>query len=130
MKKRRMLYRKLHEMPDRWRNKRIVILGDMILDEFIYGRTDRVSREAPVVIVRYDGSSFAPGGAANAAQNIASLGGRAVPVGLIGNDAEGEQLKRLMRDRGIVTRGLVRAAGRMTTTKTRVMAGDYHAQRQ
>jgi rfaE bifunctional protein kinase chain/domain len=117
-------------MPGRWRNKRIIVLGDMILDEFIFGRTDRVSREAPVVIVRYDGSSYSPGGAANAAQNIAALGGRAVPVGLIGDDAEGAQLRSLMKERGIATRGLVRAAGRMTTTKTRVMAGDYHAQRQ
>ena len=58
-----------------WHGKRVVVLGDMILDEFIYGRTGRVSREAPVVIVRYDGSEWMPGGAANAAQNVVALGG-------------------------------------------------------
>lgn len=114
----------------RWRGKRVVILGDMILDEFIYGRSERVSREAPVVIVRYDGSSYAPGGAANAAQNVAALGGIAVPVGVVGADGASEELAGLLRDRDISARGLFSAPGRVTTAKIRVMAGDYHAQRQ
>lgn len=113
-----------------WRDKRIVILGDMILDEFIYGRSERVSREAPVVIVRYDGTSYMPGGAANAAQNVASLGGIAVPIGIVGADRAAARLATLLRDRGISVRGLITARGRVTTSKIRVMAGDYHAQRQ
>jgi rfaE bifunctional protein kinase chain/domain len=102
----------------------------MILDEYIHGRTDRVSREAPVVIVRYEGSTFAPGGAANAAQNVAALGGVAVPIGVVGADDAADRLAGLLEDRGVSTRGLVAAAGRVTTSKIRVSAGDYHAQHQ
>ncbi len=107
-----------------------MILGDMILDEFIYGSSDRVSREAPVVIVRYDGSGYSPGGAANAAQNVAALGGTAVPIGVTGADGEADRLSALLGERGITVRGIVAVPGRMTTAKIRVMAGDYHAQRQ
>lgn len=120
----------LYATVAKWRGKRILVFGDMILDEYIFGSTSRVSREAPVVIVRYDSSSFNMGGAANAAQNIASLGGNAIAVGFIGNDASGEQLKRLMSERGVSIRSVVTLKGRYTTTKMRVMAGDYHAQRQ
>lgn len=113
-----------------WRGKRIVILGDMILDEFIYGRSERVSREAPVVIVRYDDSAYMPGGGANAAQNVAALGGTAVPIGVVGADEAAAHLTSLLRDRGVSVRGLIAAPERVTTAKIRVMAGDYHAQRQ
>jgi rfaE bifunctional protein kinase chain/domain len=113
-----------------WRGRRILILGDMVLDEFILGRADRVSREAPVVIVRYDGSSYSPGGAANAAQNVAALGGIAVPLAAIGDDDSGSRLVGLLREQGMTTRYLMAARSLSTTTKTRVMAGDFHAQRQ
>jgi rfaE bifunctional protein kinase chain/domain len=113
-----------------WRGRRILVLGDMILDEFILGRTDRVSREAPVVIVRYDGTTYSPGGAANAAQNIVALGGAALPVSVIGVDGWGAALRALLRERGMNVRGLISGRGFRTTTKTRVMAGDFHAQRQ
>ncbi len=113
-----------------WKGRKVVVFGDMILDEFIYGRTDRVSREAPVVIVRYDGSDHCPGGAGNAAQNVAAMGGRPVPVGMAANDDGGTRLREYFRERYIPTRGIVSIRGRATTTKTRVMAGDFHAQRQ
>jgi len=113
-----------------WKGKRVLILGDVILDEFIVGRTDRVSREAPVVIVRYDGSLYSPGGAANAAQNVAALGGAAVPVSIVGDDGSGARLRELLHERGMPVRRLIAARGLLTTTKTRVMAGDFHAQRQ
>jgi rfaE bifunctional protein kinase chain/domain len=120
----------LQKTLHRWKGKRVIILGDMILDEYVYGWTERVSREAPVLIVRYDESGYSPGGAANAAQNVAAFGGRAVPIGLVGDDDAAAQLKALFRRRGIPTGGLVAVGGRFTTSKTRVMAGDYHAQRQ
>jgi D-glycero-beta-D-manno-heptose-7-phosphate kinase len=113
-----------------WKGARVLILGDMILDEFILGRTDRVSREAPVVVVRYDDTSYSPGGAANAAQNVVALGGRAVPVSVIGTDVAGVVLKELLAERRMTVRSVVAARGIRTTTKTRVMAGDFHAQRQ
>jgi rfaE bifunctional protein kinase chain/domain len=102
----------------------------MILDEFMHGRTDRVSREAPVVIVRYEGSTYCPGGAANAAQNVAALGGVSVPIGVVGDDGAAGRLAALFEERGISPRGLVSAAGRITTSKIRVSAGDFHAQHQ
>ncbi|HEY5132354.1 MAG TPA: PfkB family carbohydrate kinase [Candidatus Krumholzibacteriaceae bacterium] len=123
-------FERLRSAVESWHGVRILILGDMILDEFILGRTDRVSREAPVVIARYDGSSYSPGGAANAAQNVAALGGTAVPVAVIGDDESGSRLAALLIERGVTARHLVAAKGRVTTTKTRVMAGDFHAQRQ
>ena len=79
-------YRSVKETVLSWKGRKVIVAGDMILDEYLYGTTDRVSREAPVVIVRYDGSSWCPGGAANAATNIASLGGKAF-VTLTGNVA-------------------------------------------
>ena len=112
-----------------WRGKRIVIFGDMILDEFVLGRSERVSREAPVVIVRYDGSVYAPGGAANAALNVAALGGVAVPIGVVGVDEAAERLRDILRERRIAVRGLLACPGRITTAKVRVTAGDFHAQR-
>ncbi len=123
-------YERIEGLIARWRGKRIVVFGDMILDEFVYGVTDRVSREAPVVIVRYDGSAFAAGGAANAALNIASLGGTAVPVGFVGDDRAGVRLRSILSGAGAVVGALKTFKGRPTTNKMRVMAGDYHAQRQ
>ncbi len=113
-----------------WRGRKVLVAGDMILDEYLFGTTDRVSREAPVVIVRYDGSSWCPGGAANAATNVASLGGRAVAAGVTGRDEAAGRLREMLRSSGVETGGIVTAAGRMTTSKTRVLAGDFHAQRQ
>ncbi len=113
-----------------WFGKKIVVFGDSILDEFICGRTDRVSREAPVVIVRYEESNWACGGAANAARNIISLGGSCSLVSLTGKDEHGRILVKLLRKEGLRVAGVVRSSDVSTTVKTRVMAGDYHAQLQ
>ena len=113
-----------------WKGRKVLVVGDMILDEYLYGTTDRVSREAPVVIVTYDESSWCPGGAANAATNVASLGGSAVAAGVTGRDDAADRLGDMLRSSGVDTGGIVAAAGRMTTSKTRVLAGDFHAQRQ
>ena len=113
-----------------WKGRKVLVAGDMILDEYLYGTTDRVSREAPVVVVRYDGSSWCPGGAANAATNIASLGGRAVTSGVTGRDDAAERLTGMLRSSGVNTGGIVASAKLMTTSKMRVLAGDFHAQRQ
>lgn len=130
MKRRQEITEHMTRIVEQWRDKRIVIFGDMILDQFIYGVTDRVSREAPVVIVRYDGIGYALGGAANAARNVAALGGIAVPIGFTGADDSGETMKRLMTQSGMSIRAIQTMKDRPTTTKIRVVAGDYHAQRQ
>jgi hypothetical protein len=74
------------------RGKRVVVIGDVVADEFVYGRVARVSREAPVLILEYDSSEIVPGGAGNAANNIAALGGRATLVALVGRDEPARRL--------------------------------------
>ncbi len=123
-------YRSVRESVLSWKGKKVLVVGDLILDEYLYGTTDRVSREAPVVIVRYDGSSWGQGGAANAAANIASMGGAGVVAGVTGRDEAAARLTGILRSYGVDTSGMIAAAGRMTTSKTRVLAGDFHAQRQ
>src|SRR5512133_4014401 len=85
---------RLLELVDRFGGRRIAVLGDLIADEFIYGQIARVSREAPVLILRYDSTEILPGGAGNAANNVAALGGCASIVGLIGADESGRRLRR------------------------------------
>ncbi len=123
-------FRELADLIKLIRGRRVVVLGDMILDEFIYGTAVRVSREAPVVIVRYDGDSFLPGGASNAAQNVAAMGGGSYAVGVVGDDDEGRRLMEILEERGVDTNGIVVSSGRYTTKKVRVMAGEYNAQKQ
>ena len=108
---------------------RIAVVGDLIADEFIYGRIDRVSREAPVLILNYDATEVTPGGAGNAVQNVAALGADARVVGLVGRDPVGRRLTRSFR-KGVKRSGLVRPAGYRTSTKTRILAGGIHSARQ
>jgi rfaE bifunctional protein kinase chain/domain len=108
---------------------RIAVVGDLIADEFIYGRLDRVSREAPVLILKYDSTEVTPGGAGNAANNVAALGGVVHLAGLIGVDEVGRRLARSF-PRRVVRTGLVKPAGYLTPTKTRILAGGIHSVRQ
>ena len=108
---------------------RIVVVGDLIADEFIYGRIDRVSREAPVLILKYDAAEVLPGGAGNAARNVAALGGEARLVGCLGRDDIGRRLGRSL-PRGFARTGLVKLPGYRTPTKTRILAGGIHSARQ
>ena len=108
---------------------RVAVVGDLIVDEFIYGDIARVSREAPVLILNYDSTEIVPGGAGNAANNIAALGGAASPVGILGRDDTGDRLIDSMRGRMDV-RGIVRPRGYRTPTKTRILAGGIHSAKQ
>lgn len=108
----------------------VVVIGDIVADEYVYGETDRVSREAPVLIVRYESAETKLGGAANAAANIASLGARVRPVGIVGADAAGREVSRQFKAAGADTKGLVVARGRCTETKTRILAGGRSTTRQ
>jgi D-beta-D-heptose 7-phosphate kinase/D-beta-D-heptose 1-phosphate adenosyltransferase len=106
-----------------------VVLGDIMVDRFIWGSVSRVSPEAPVPIVRMERESSSLGGAGNAARNIVSLGGNATLVGLHGDDADGDRLAVLCREAGLSLAGLVRAPGRPTTVKTRIVAHHQHVVR-
>ena len=108
----------------------VVVLGDLIADEYLFGKPTRISREAPVVILRFAEREVLLGGGANAAHNVCALGARAIPIGVIGRDGAGEELVALLHAAGIPTDGVVSEAGRTTTVKTRIMAGGYQATRQ
>jgi D-glycero-beta-D-manno-heptose-7-phosphate kinase len=108
----------------------ITVLGDLIADEFIYGEIARVSREAPVLILRHRERSVVPGGAGNAIYNLADLGVTVLPVGVIGDDEPGRLLLHAFRKKHISITGIRRIKGRSTVTKTRVLAGMTHSPRQ
>ena len=112
------------------RGRRILVVGDLIADEYLYGKPARISREAPVLILRFTDREIRLGGAANAAHNVQALGAHAVPVGVVGDDEGGAAVAALFERAGIGTEGLVRAPGRRTPVKTRIMAGGYQATRQ
>ena len=112
-----------------FRGIRALVFGDLIVDEFIYGEIARVSREAPVLILNYDSTAIVPGGAGNAASNVAALGGTAVVVGAAGQDDAGRRLLEAMRGH-VDVRGVVRARGLRTPTKTRILAGGIHSAKQ
>lgn len=110
--------------------KRILIVGDLVADQFLQGTIERVSREAPVFILNHEQTDTRAGGAANAAVNVASLGGHPILVGLAGNDANGKLLLETL-ERSNVDRGnLVESVDHQTTTKVRVLAGQHYAARQ
>jgi len=109
---------------------RVTVFGDLIVDEFIYGEVARVSREAPVLILDYDSTEIVPGGAGNAASNVASLGGSATAVGVVGRDESGRRVLDVMRRRRIDARAIAKPAGYRTPTKTRILAGGVHSAKQ
>lgn len=108
----------------------VTVLGDLIADEFIYGEIARVSREAPVLILRHRERTIVPGGAGNAIYNLADLGVTVLPVGVIGDDEPGRTLLHAFRKKHISVSGIRRIKGRNTVTKTRVLAGMTHSPRQ
>ncbi len=114
---------------DALRGRRVAVIGDIVADEFVYGRVARVSREAPVLILEYASTEIVPGGGANAANNVAALGGRASLAGIIGRDDPGRRLLGALH-RGVDRRGIVRVAGRATPVKTRILAGGIHSAKQ
>jgi rfaE bifunctional protein kinase chain/domain len=106
------------------------VVGDLVADEYLYGETERVSREAPVLIVRYESSDLKPGCGANAVANLCALGARVLPVGLVGDDATGARLRQLLEEAGADISGVLSMPGVSTATKTRVLAGGKNTRRQ
>ena len=120
---------RLLQIIDGFQTVRAAVFGDLIVDEFIYGDIARVSREAPVLILNYDSTEIVPGGAGNAASNVAALGGSAIAVGAIGQDDTGTRLLETMRSR-VDVRSVLRPRGFRTPTKTRILAGGIHSAKQ
>jgi rfaE bifunctional protein kinase chain/domain len=110
--------------------RQVVVVGDLVADQFLSGSISRVSREAPVLILRHEQTETVPGGAANCAANLAALGARVSLIGAVGDDAPGTSLLLKLEQAGVDTTGVVVAPGRHTPTKVRVLAGQIHASRQ
>jgi D-glycero-beta-D-manno-heptose-7-phosphate kinase len=108
----------------------IMVVGDVICDEYLIGKPARISREAPVIILKFTDRDVRLGGAANAANNVHALGARVIPVGVVGADRAGDEALELFRAGDMSTAGLVIDGARPTPVKTRIMAGGYQATRQ
>jgi len=115
---------------ERLAGTRVMVYGDFVLDEFLHGRIDRISREAPVFIVLHQSSQFRLGCASNAVANLSALGADVVPVGAVGADEAGDRLLELLRRRGVPTDSIYRAQAEQTAVKTRVIAGVAHSIKQ
>lgn len=117
----------LSRLLSAFRTRKLVVLGDLVADHYVYGQSDRVSREAPVLVVRHESSEVTLGGAANAAANARALGAEVTAVGVLGQDEMGEALRRRFAERGI---RLVAVEAPVTETKTRILAGGLNTTRQ
>src|SRR5688500_5445855 len=121
--------KRLRELIAAGKGKRVVVFGDLIADEYVYGRIARVSREAPVLILEDTAAELLPGGAGNAANNVASLGGTVRLVSLVGRDEAGERLFKVL-PRNVERKGLIGPAAYRTPVKTRILAGGIHSAKQ
>ena len=108
----------------------ILMPVDLVADRFVSGRPKRISREAPVLILSYEGETLNPGGGANAVANVAALGGQPLPLGVVGDDENGQKLLAVLQDSGIPTDGIVVRPGYRTPTKTRILGGGHHSIKQ
>ena len=120
---------RLLKLVDAFSSRRLLVVGDLIADQFIYGEVARVSREAPVLILKYDATEVVAGGAGNAANNVASLGGRARLAALVGGDEEGRRVIASLH-RGVDRGPVVRSREYRTPVKTRILAGGVHSAKQ
>ncbi len=126
-----------HKDAERWKKIvrsfseiSITVMADLVADEFVFGEIARVSREAPVLILKHRERTVIPGGGANAVMNLASLGVNVLPVGVVGVDEAGSLLLECFREKKISTSGIQRLKAHTTTTKTRILAGMSHTSRQ
>ncbi|HEY2119767.1 MAG TPA: PfkB family carbohydrate kinase [Candidatus Acidoferrum sp.] len=116
----------LAEYVERFSTRNVVVLGDFVADSFQFGEISRVSREAPVLILRHRQTELVPGGGANAANNFVSLGAKVIPVTAVGDDAAGDWLIESFHKKKVDVSGIVRVSGWTTPTKTRFLAGWAH----
>src|ERR1700677_3646765 len=108
----------------------ITVVGDLVADEFVFGEISRVSREAPVLILKHRERTVVPGGGANAINNLADLGVNVLPVGIVGDDEAGRLLLKAFRHKRIPVSGVLKDKSYATVTKTRILAGMTHNTRQ
>lgn len=122
--------RGLLKIIDGFSRLKVTIWGDFILDEYIYGTTRRISREAPVLILSYRANEFSLGGAGNALLNLKALGIEPIPVGVIGKDEAGQGILRMLKQKKIGTGCLLQVKSYQTPLKTRILAGEHSTRKQ
>ena len=122
--------KRFKEIIKRFSKTRVGVIGDMAADVYIYGKPYRLSREAPVIVIRHDYQKVVPGGAANTVNNLIQLGAQVYPMGILGNDDAGVEVFNYFSDRCPSTAGLLLSSATETITKTRIMAGDDHTSKQ
>ena len=127
---RTLLQERLISVVRRFGDRRILVIGDLIADQFVYGAIDRVSREAPVFILRHEHTETLPGGAANCAMNLGSLGAAVSLISVRGDDEAGRAVSEKLTSAGVDTTGVMTSDGVRTTTKVRILAGQLHSTRQ
>ncbi|HET6528304.1 MAG TPA: D-glycero-beta-D-manno-heptose 1-phosphate adenylyltransferase [Balneolaceae bacterium] len=110
---------------EKFKNQKVLVIGEAMLDKFLVGRSSRLNREAPVPIVDLESQNLSPGGASNAAVNVVDLGGNVNFISVIGDDAEGKSLQKALGERGVNTKAVVIDKSRRTLTKQRVMSGNH-----
>jgi len=115
---------------DSFKNKKVVVWGDLILDEYILTTTARVSREAPVLITEFESNEYRLGGAGNVVLNLKSLGANPIPVAFIGNDPDGKTLRRILKEKSVNTDFLIDSVNFKTPKKSRVLAGGENTKKQ
>jgi rfaE bifunctional protein kinase chain/domain len=121
---------RLRSIVQQFSDVSVLVLADLVADEFVAGEISRVSREAPVLILKHRETKVVPGGGANAVMNLASLGVNVMPVGVVGDDETGKLLLQAFKAKKISTGGIFKLKNRMTTTKTRILAYMPHSARQ
>ncbi|HRA18139.1 MAG TPA: PfkB family carbohydrate kinase, partial [Flavobacteriales bacterium] len=117
------------EITNGFKSITALVVGDVMLDAYLWGRVDRISPEAPVPVVQVGRRSARLGGAANVALNIRALGAKAIVASVIGEDAHAEDLARIFAEEGLSSDGILRSSDRRTTVKTRIISGDQHVVR-
>lgn len=121
---------RLRKIVEGFPNITVTVLGDLVADEFVFGEISRVSREAPVLILKHRERNVVPGGAGNAANNLADLGVNVLPVGILGEDEPGRLLLKYFRHKKMPLSGILKDKSYTTVTKTRILAGMTHTARQ
>jgi rfaE bifunctional protein kinase chain/domain len=126
----RSTYKTYARIIEKFKSISILHLGDLVLDQFLFGEISRISREAPVLILKYRETINIPGGGANAIHNLLTLGARVLPIGSLGRDEAGGWLYKFFRDLGVDVSGIMRKDNYCTPVKTRILAGAFHSSMQ
>jgi len=120
---------RLKQLFNTFSKRKVIVLGDLMLDRYLWGKVSRISPEAPVPVVDIDSQSVRSGGAANVSANVTRLGAKSIPIGVIGGDDAGQTLIQLFKEKDLPVDGLIVDPKRPTTEKTRIIAHDQHVVR-